>query len=316
MTDDDAVQAQLLRLHGFNLMNAVLKEYEHDAPVVLLALRSLARWPLKARNKVESSKIEEPVSRCAAQDDNDEMRQIAQGLLDSWSELEMGYRIPRALAQANGVSEIDMKRPAEFSLESIAKRARVDSDDEKRVATRQSDFVVPEASKVRLNKRDALLPSVPDGWRAHLDDQSGKFYFEELKTRKVQWEKPREPAASATPPPNAAPAKPVPVNVNDILAQAQAEAEERARKEQDERDKLEREKQRRRDEALARRKEKLERRAAKKARAKDVKVMSLFSSIVIGVMSKYKAHLDADQFKRRAREVRPSLPACMGGLLL
>lgn len=40
MTTDEEVQRNLLRLHGLNLMNNVLREYEKDIHVITLVSRS------------------------------------------------------------------------------------------------------------------------------------------------------------------------------------------------------------------------------------------------------------------------------------
>jgi hypothetical protein len=54
----------------------------------------MAKWKLQVRNKVEDSGIEEPVKKLAESED-EQLRSIAQGLLDYWSTLEISYKIPR-----------------------------------------------------------------------------------------------------------------------------------------------------------------------------------------------------------------------------
>lgn len=45
MTTDDEVLRGLMRLHGLNLMNNVLREYPQDVHVILLVRRPLSRPP-------------------------------------------------------------------------------------------------------------------------------------------------------------------------------------------------------------------------------------------------------------------------------
>lgn len=108
MTDDAFVHRQLMRLHGFGLMNTVLTQLGDDRDVVLLvghgsvpkiavdvqALQSMKKWKVQVRNKVEDSGIETPVQALADGDD-EELKSLAQELLDFWSGLETSYKIPR-----------------------------------------------------------------------------------------------------------------------------------------------------------------------------------------------------------------------------
>jgi hypothetical protein len=49
MTNDEAVQNSLLRLHGFNLMSHILKEYPSDIRIItLVRFSSLRCCPLVA----------------------------------------------------------------------------------------------------------------------------------------------------------------------------------------------------------------------------------------------------------------------------
>ena len=59
-------------------------------------LEILGRWKLQTRNKIESSKIEENVQKCLSLED-DKVKTLANELLQSWADLQLGYRIPKAL---------------------------------------------------------------------------------------------------------------------------------------------------------------------------------------------------------------------------
>lgn len=118
MTTDSDVRSALLRLHGFNLMNHILREYPEDAEIITLVspdcracflclvvdsqarcvqdLQILGSWELKTRNKVESSGIEELVRKCTELEDK-ALSTMATELLDYWQSLELGYRIPKAV---------------------------------------------------------------------------------------------------------------------------------------------------------------------------------------------------------------------------
>jgi hypothetical protein len=54
----------------------------------------MKNWPLLQRNKVEDSKVDVPVGKLAKSEDEN-IRTLAQALLDQWAALETGYRIPK-----------------------------------------------------------------------------------------------------------------------------------------------------------------------------------------------------------------------------
>ncbi|ORX40448.1 hypothetical protein BD324DRAFT_658455 [Kockovaella imperatae] len=94
MTEEPLIHRQLMRMHGFGLMNMALTQLAEEREVVLLALESMNKWKLQIRNKIEDSNIEEPVKVLSRSDDR-EIKSVAKTLLDYWSTLELSYRIPR-----------------------------------------------------------------------------------------------------------------------------------------------------------------------------------------------------------------------------
>ena len=71
MTMDEEVQRNLLRLHGLNLMNNILREYEKDIHVItLVSLWSYglfrSRWTSKADVQVAPARIKRRISKSSA----------------------------------------------------------------------------------------------------------------------------------------------------------------------------------------------------------------------------------------------------------
>lgn len=285
MTTDEEVQRNLLRLHGLNLMNNILREYEKDIHVITLDLEILGRWKLQTRNKIESSKIEENVQKCLNLED-DKVKTLANELLQSWADLQLGYRIPKALLDANDPAE--RKRVSDFDIEQMAKRARLDDQ------VKQPEESRPEL-QFQVNVAETIR--VPDGWDAHWDRTREAAYFVNRFTGAVQWDPPTRPAHKPDP---VAPRAAAPIDANEIIAQAERAAREAAEAEAkrvaDEKAALEAE---RREKAERKRQEKEESARAKK----DKKVMSLFSGVVVATMSKYRKEFEPEAFKKRAREV-------------
>lgn len=98
MTEEISIHRQLMRMHGFSLMSMTLTDMADDRDVVLKvcsarassiprkltvrqALQSMARWKTQIRNKIEDSKVEEPVALLAKSDDQ-EIRTLAKQVSD------------------------------------------------------------------------------------------------------------------------------------------------------------------------------------------------------------------------------------------
>lgn len=57
-----------MRLRGFSVLKNILDDNEDDAEMLTVSLECMMNWPLIQRNKVEDSKITEPVQKCASSD--------------------------------------------------------------------------------------------------------------------------------------------------------------------------------------------------------------------------------------------------------
>ncbi|BGP51383.1 histone methyltransferase set2 [Rhodotorula kratochvilovae] len=293
MTTDEEVLRSLMRLHGLNLMNNVLREYPDDVHVISLDLEILAKWRLQTRNKIESSRIEESVERCLALAD-EHVQTLARDVLDAWKELQMGYRIPKALLDAS--DDPDRKRPSSFDFESLSKRARLDEPSPSSEPDHPA-FVRPPPSASHPPPRRSR--ALPDGWRVEYDREADRDVFVNLVTGARQWDVPLAPPARAAAPERERERAPA-LDANALIAEAEAAA--RAAREAEEaraREEKEAKEEERRVRAERKRREKEE----KGERVKEKKVMGLFSGVVVLTMSKYKGQFEPEAFKKRAREV-------------
>ncbi|GAA5930868.1 uncharacterized protein JCM15063_002482 [Sporobolomyces koalae] len=292
MTHDEEVQRQLLRLHGLSLMNNILKEYPKDNEILTLDLTVLTKWKFQTRNKIETSKIEDEVNKYTTHDD-ETIAKMAQALLAAWSELSLGFRIPKA--QRDASDDSDLKRPSHFDIDQLAKRSRL--EEEAQYSSEmfdRSDFVRPTANVVATASL-ARPRKLPYGWTLLRDDEGRDYYVNDL-TRATQREVPLKPAEGLAP----KPVVPQTFDANALLAEAERAAREAKELEDKRREEEELEKKREREERHRRKKE--EKEAREKAQ-KDKKVMGLFSAVVVSTMSKYRSQFDPDAFKKRAKEV-------------
>ena len=56
---------QIMRPRGFSVLKNILDDYMEDIEMLTVSLECMMNWPLIQRNKVEDSKISEPVKKCA-----------------------------------------------------------------------------------------------------------------------------------------------------------------------------------------------------------------------------------------------------------
>ena len=77
MTEDQPALRQLMRLRGFGVMSVLLEDFDGSLEVPALVLECMVTWPLITRNKIEDSKIEEPV-RKLIDSTHQELKELAQ----------------------------------------------------------------------------------------------------------------------------------------------------------------------------------------------------------------------------------------------
>ncbi|GEM11406.1 histone-lysine N-methyltransferase SETD2 [Rhodotorula toruloides] len=293
MTTDDEVQRNLMRLHGLNLMNNVLREYPSDVHVITLDLEILSRWKLQTRNKIESSKIEENVQKCLAVED-DKVKTLAGDLLVAWGDLQLGYRIPKAM-MTDDTEDPDRKRSSTFDLEQIAKRARIEHETSNNEEQRPR-FVMPTANNNLNGRPPPYKGKLPDGWEPQWERQLDAYIFRNIHTGATQRDVPYQPARPLA----QAPRYVAQLDANELIAQAERAAQEA--KEAEER-RVAEERAAREAEAREKEEQRKKEKEEKLRLQKDKRVMGLFSNVVVATMSKYKAHFDSETFKKRAREV-------------
>ena len=270
-TTNESVHLALLRLHGFNSMKHILAEYSGDLSLVEVVLSILLKWPLIVKNKVDSSRIE-PVVAQFTNSSNPAVADSASSLIDYWSTLSLGYRIPKQDSTSS-------KRPIEINqIDQIAKRPKPDLTTPQPIQPPRHIFIKPEAtvSSPSLHSPVGLIPiGVPLGWRIHRDPL-GRAYYENSLTQQVQWTVPTTPAEGST-------TSKAQVDVSSIVAKVQRDA-------------------------LAARPPPNQSptssaQPTRVSRDRDKRVMQLFSSVVVSVMSHYRHEFEGEAFKRRAREV-------------
>ncbi|KAI2788270.1 Histone-lysine N-methyltransferase, H3 lysine-36 specific [Penicillium oxalicum] len=92
--EDERVRNRVVKMHGYQILNSQLAMWKEDNNVLLQILDILDQFPRLTRNKIIDSKIESNIRPLTTHED-ERVATKAAALLASWSNLEVGYRIPR-----------------------------------------------------------------------------------------------------------------------------------------------------------------------------------------------------------------------------
>lgn len=94
-SEDDAVPARVVKMHGYQILGKILHDYKDDENIVMMALNILKTFPRITKNKITSSKIEPTVQELSTDSPNEAVREKAKEILSDWSTLDTAFRIPR-----------------------------------------------------------------------------------------------------------------------------------------------------------------------------------------------------------------------------
>lgn len=169
LTDNPKTNALIVKLHGYKTLSKVLKEHGNsDDDLTLKVLTVLKRWPSMTRNKIELSQIEAEVRAIMENLEHQEIRDVASGLVEEWSKLEMAYRIPKNAD--NGASDRTNRSMSPL----LGRSARSE---------------LPHANEdqaINVDNDDDL----PDGWQKALDTNTNTVYYYHTGLGISKWEKP------------------------------------------------------------------------------------------------------------------------------
>lgn len=203
--DDSHVINQVVRMHGYRHLKTTLGNFADDVNLCLQILDVLNKLPRITRNKVQDSKIEDAV-RPLTENEDERVASQARELLDAWSKLEIGYRIPRVKRDPNAAAE--RKNERTDRRDDARRRSRSRS----RTRSKSPDRVnAPKGPKGNTPARNAFRPPpprfrhpppsgpLPAGWYEAVAPNGSKYYYDSNGTR--SWQRPTQPAHGAPPPP-------------------------------------------------------------------------------------------------------------------
>ncbi|KAL5520449.1 hypothetical protein ACEPAG_9673 [Sanghuangporus baumii] len=320
MTDDQPALRQIMRLRGYSLMCNIIKDYLSDIEICTIAMESLLTWPLLQRNKVEDSKIEEPIGELVNHE-SETVSSLAKKLLEHWASLETGYRIPKRL-KGDGEEASTPSTPAEvITFEEQPSYKKV-----KQMLNGELEERVSPATQIKpLGRRRCDTPRVRPMYpvsknnskakeeKVEMEVEAKKYWWQFLNVdpQQVKEKLKEQKEAEQKTLPTAAP-RPFVLydrkDPNEIIADAVRKVEEKKReeariateKEQKEKEEAERRAKR------AKEKEKAHKRnmtPEEKESLKEKRLQKLVGQIVVKCLSKHKDQLDHDTFKKKAKEL-------------
>jgi histone-lysine N-methyltransferase SETD2 len=206
--DDERVRNRVVKMHGYQILNSQLCAWRDDFNVVLQILDILDKFPRLTRNKIIDSKIEltiKPLTECG--DERVEKRSTA--LLEVWSTLEVGYRIPRMRRDPTAMnSTLTVNRFERRESTRDERRNKSKSRSRSRSRSRSIDAPRGPAARNGMGNRNPYhhgprpfrrpFNPLPPGWFAA--ESNGKIYYYSARGD-TTWTRPTMPAPQPPPPP-------------------------------------------------------------------------------------------------------------------
>lgn len=285
MSEDQSALRQMMRLRGFSLMTNIMDDYEKDLEVLMLAIDCMSTWPLITRNKVEDSKVSVPVQRCT-DSENVVLKKAAQDLLDQWNTLETTYRIPKRLKDDAAEETADdwASPPSPAPEDRLPKRSKLDD-----LVASESSLVAFTTPRPSANYRGPT----PHDYRAQNESLARQIEMMD-QARLARLERKKAETAAII----AAAAAAQKAEEQRALLEAAAAAEAQSKEEE------------RKAERERRRKERKEREDGGARRGtgggednREKRLLKLVGAVVVKTMSKYRARMEVDTFKKHAKEL-------------
>jgi len=201
-SNDEGIRFQVIRMHGYRILNSVLKTFNTDANVCQQVCDILSRFPMLTKNKIHDSGIEATMVKLADETSDIPLKEQAQSLLEKWAKLEMGFRIKKVKRDPNAyIEEEKLKRRDTVQREQPRSRSKSPEVPKGPAA--------PTGPKIS-NPRGAAFPrtqnpfrprpmTLPDGWFQATAVNGSIYYYNALGT--TTWQRPTQPALAAPPPP-------------------------------------------------------------------------------------------------------------------
>ncbi|KAK9315583.1 hypothetical protein V1522DRAFT_403635 [Lipomyces starkeyi] len=317
-SDDLGVQRRVMRMHGYQILGSILREWKAEDDVVILVLEILSKWPRMTRNKISSSKIESTVSGFANECESERIKELAKALVSEWQSLEMAYRIPRR------------ERPIKTDKDKEKKDVSITNSPEPDTKNSKTDSLLPmgpptgprQPTKTpfrppqrgsfyrnleRTNLTGNGVKPLPWGWSS-AEDPNGRTYYYNRQENRTQWEFPEGdflPPPPPPPPPLASTPAPEKLDLQKIIDEANKKLAERAKEDESRSEQTESKKESSNGRKHRSRDEKGndENKQSNGEVTLDMKLTKTFAKYVPNVVARYEKEVGRDDVKKYSKEI-------------
>jgi histone-lysine N-methyltransferase SETD2 len=194
--EDERVRNRVVKMHGYQILNSQLAMWKEDQNVVLQILDILDKFPRLTRNKINDSKIESKIQPLTTSED-ERVAKRAVALLESWANLELGYRIPRMKPgeQPKQNNPFERRDPGRERQRSVP-RSPSPTYEAPRGPQQRSRNRPQHQRDRQSNRRGRQQQPLPEGW--FIAEANGKAYYYTAKGD-TTWDRPTAPATPAEP---------------------------------------------------------------------------------------------------------------------
>lgn len=204
-SSDPRILTRVAALHGYVIMNRVLKQFGDDANLILQVFDVIHKIPSTTKNKIADAHIEETVSKLVDNDD-ERVRTQAAELLEGWGKLVVAYRIPRRQRDRNAApTDKRQDRPDRRERDRSRSRSRSRSksvEAPKAPSGPRNNNLPPRpfhgGPRPPFRARQANGP-LPAGWYEATAQNGSTYYYN--ASGATTWQRPTLAALSAPPPP-------------------------------------------------------------------------------------------------------------------
>lgn len=264
----------------------------------------LSQWSqhLKVKNKIETSKIDEPVKAVLEKFENSDIKKHATDLLELWDKLESAYRIPKRGLNQTEDDILKAENQTDLMQQRENKRLRLQ---EENLFKSQREFIKPEASSTPSQSEAPTLLELEKERQREREEKFSNAANQKLEKEAIQ--KVIENARI------------VEQQRQEELAKQKAEEEAERKKKKEENEARKAAKKEKEKEKKEKEKERERRKSSNgKASSSDKptsgsssdpykKLHKQIGEVVVNTMSKNKDKFSHDSFKKHAKELTSTL---------
>ncbi|CCH42475.1 Histone-lysine N-methyltransferase [Wickerhamomyces ciferrii] len=194
----NALQYKLSYAHGYTSLGRILKnfygqdgnqQFKIDNELVLRILKILSNWPKVSKNYINKVEIIPIVKELISNTKDKEIISLSNDLLNRWDSFEEFQRIRKKSTNEKIANKFvfDSRRQ---HLKELSPQRSTSNTTTTSQQFKPHDYNTQNTSFNNRPQFPQAYNELPQGWKSTKDPNSGKIYYYEEETGKVQWERP------------------------------------------------------------------------------------------------------------------------------